>query len=285
MPSGVQHLVVGIVVVLLMLAAGLRVDRRALLGALARRRHLGRVLAANLLAVPLVAAALTHAGSLAPGAAGAVLICAIAPGGAFAPVLTGLARADVDTSVGLMLVLALSAVATAPAGVALFGLGAVGLGPATVLRTVVAYQVAPLAAGLALGTFAPAAARTLARPVGALASGALLAVVAWLVVLRGHVLAATGLGALGCMAAVVAASLVLGRVTGGRVPVARAAALCTGIRNLALALLVASLPGAAPGLDAGVLAFAAAMLATSALAALGWRRAELRERAGAEVAA
>jgi BASS family bile acid:Na+ symporter len=283
--AGVQHLVVGIVVVLLMLSAGLRVDGRALLGALARRRHLARVLAANLLAVPLVAAALARGAGLAPAAAGAVLLCAIAPGGAFAPVLAGLARADVETSVGLMLVLALSGVATAPAGVALLGLADVGLGPGTVLQTVLTYQVAPLAVGLTLGTLAPAAARALAPPVGTLASGALVAVVAWLVVLRGHVLVATGLGALGCMAVVVAVSLALGRVTGGRVPVARAAALCTAVRNLALALLVASLPGAAPGLDAGVLAFAAVMLATSALAAVGWRCAEQRERAGARVAA
>jgi BASS family bile acid:Na+ symporter len=269
-PAVVQQLVVAAVVVLLMLAAGLRVDRRDVVEAISRRGLLARVLAANVLGVPVVAATVVTLAGAPSDVAGGVILCAIAPGGPFAPVLAGIARADVEASVGLMLVLALTGVVTAPVGVGVFGLDAAGLGPGLVLRTVLVCQIVPLAVGMGLRAAAPARALAAAVPVGRLANVCLGLVIGWLVVVRGDVLAATGLPALGWMTVVAAASLVLGRTMSRRAAVARAAALCTGIRNLALALLVASLDGVRAGLGATVLAFGAVMLGTCAITAVTW---------------
>jgi hypothetical protein len=74
------------------------------------------------------------------------------------------------------------------------------------------------------------------------------------------------------MAVFVAACVAAGAALGGTPERARALGLCTGVRNLALALLVAATHLDDPAVDAALLAFGAVMLAGPALVALWWRR-------------
>jgi BASS family bile acid:Na+ symporter len=279
----VQSATVGAVVVLMMLTLGLRVTPATLLAVARRRALVARVLAVNVLGVPLLGVAITSVLATPPAAAAAILLCAAAPGGPLGPVLAGLAAADLPLATGLMLVLAITSVATTPliAARAVPALAGVHIAALPVLTTVVTFQLAPLALGMATSRAWPRLARRLAAPAATAANLLLAALVAGLLVTRAALLARLGLRSLVAMAAFVAATIVVGSRLGHLPPDRRATAFSTGIRNFSLALLLADTYFSSPAVDAALLSFGAVMLGLPTATALYWRGRPSTEPAAA----
>jgi BASS family bile acid:Na+ symporter len=273
MPS-LQSTTVGALVALMMLGVGLRVPLAAIRSVLGERALVARVLVVNVLAMPLVAVAITSLPRVPPAVTAAVLLCAAAPGGPLGPVLTGLAAADLPLATALMVILALVSVVTTPLVAALTvpDLGDARIETLPVLATVAAFQLLPLSVGMVVLHRRPTAAARLAGPAATGANVLLGLLVIGLVLTRGQVLLDLGLVGFLAMAAFVVTCMAAGdRLAAGRAR-RRAVTLTTGVRNLALALLLASAHLGAPAVDAALLAFAVVMLGLPTIAALRWRR-------------
>lgn len=274
MTPALQSATVGALVVLMMLAVGLRVTPATLLAVAGRRALIGRVLLANVVVVPLVGLAITSLLGAPPAVGAAMLLCAAVPGGPLGPVLAGLAAADLPLATGVMLVLALASVASTPVVAALTVPDLSGLRIETlpVLATVVSFQLLPLGLGMAVGLASPRLARRLAGPASTAANLLLAALVVGLVATRVSLLAALDARSLVAMTTFVAATIAIGDRLGDAVSDRRTLALSTGIRNLALALLLSDRYLASPAVDAALLCFAVVMLGLPTVTALGWRR-------------
>ena len=272
--ASVQTVAIAVLVGLMMFAVGLRVARADIVAVLRQRALLARVLAANVVGVPLIAVLITVALPVPTPVAIGLLLCAAAPGGPLGPVLAGLATADLTLATAVMVVLAVVSVVTTPVVVALTlpDLVAEQVGMFPLFTTILTWQLVPLAAGMFLRECLGTSADRLARPAATTANTLLAVIVVALVVTRAEVLADLGLASIVAMGLLVGAVLVSGRLLVRRPGQGRAVAMCSSVRNLALALLVAAAHLRDPAVDAALLSFGLVMLGTSALLALWWRR-------------
>lgn len=219
-----------------MLSAGLALDRDRRVRLRGEAGALLRVVAASFSVVPLVAWAVGHAFALTPQSRQALLLVALCAGGASGPALAGLARADVAGTGVMSLALALTS-----AVVATVAFGASVEQTATML----AAQLAPLAIGLWLAARLPAVAARLVRPVSLATTALLMVIIVGFTVLRGHELLQQQVSFLAAAVLVVIASAAAGHLAAGT-----SGALSAGVRNLALALMLA-----APSEQGSVLVF------------------------------
>lgn len=224
-----------------MLAMGLSLTVPMILRPLRRWPVVVAALAANFVAVPLLALGISEVTNLDDPSRDGLMIVALAAGSPFLPKLIEGARGDIAFAVGLMVVLMVATVIVLPAvlpGV----LEGASIGAWDIAESLVVLMLAPLASSLALRANWP----DLAEQYGPLMSRtSTVAIVVLVVVAVGlnvdAVLDLVGTGGLVAAALLAVTSVTAGLVVGGRRPHTRVVVgLGTGQRNLSAALVVAS---------------------------------------------
>lgn len=272
-----RGLAIGILVIAMMLALGMKLT----LGEIWMIRHrlpvLGWLLVANLIAIPAVGYATCVGFSLTPEVSIALLLCAATPGGPMGPLYANTAKADLAFAIAVMVILAAICTITAPVTLLILLSTAtpndIGHTVVALTHTLLVFQLLPLLVGLATRRAWPGLALRLAPPLTRFANLLLALVVVALVIAKGHLLLTMAWPVVTAMLALIAACLLLG----GILPrhdrdTARAGALVTVVRNLALALLLGTSHFPAPETDAAILMFGLFMLTIPAVAAQFWKR-------------
>jgi bile acid:Na+ symporter, BASS family len=214
------------------------------------------------------------------------LIAAVCPGAPYGPPFTALAKGNVPSSVGLMVVLAGSSALLAPLLLSFLlpwmqqklsaetgSLEPLQVNAAKMVVTLLATQLVPLFAGLALRQWRPALAARLTKPANRLGSVLNLAMIALILVVHFQTLTAIRARGFAGMFALVAAALAAGWLLG--LPGSanrRAMAISTSMRNVGVGLVIAtsSFPGTAA--VTATLAFALFQTVVLAVVALSWGR-------------
>ena len=245
-----QKLVTIVVLVSLVLSAGLQINRAHLVDVLKNYSLLARALLANFVIVPLLAVLIVRLFHLNVEVATGILLMAIAPGVVFALQAGGRKKGgSLGFAVELEFIMPALSVVTFPF-LALLVLPAsqkAHLPIGQFVMTLVLFQLAPLLVGMLLGERAPALAEKLARPLVII----FLASVVTLLVLLGPkivegVTSVYGSRGIMAMLAVVVLSLATGWLLGGPGrEYRRTLSIATGLRNIGLAAVVAtvSFPG------------------------------------------
>jgi bile acid:Na+ symporter, BASS family len=240
-----QEVFVACMIVSIMLAVGLDLTGSRLAAVFRRPRVLLVGLAVNLAAVPALAWAIAAGLDLTPGIAAGLLLCAATPGGPIGTLLVLHARGDLALSVSLVVVMTLISTTTTPLTLGLLGVVPTGathpLGFGAIAQTIALYQLLPLLVGMTVRRVSPRVADK-ALPLASRASKLAFGVVfVGLTVLQGHRVLDLGLVSLVAVELLVLVSLGLGGLLPpGSASVRAAVSLNTGVRNLALALLLAT---------------------------------------------
>ena len=133
-------------IVVMMCSMGLQVTGMEILAAVSRRSLLARALLANIILVPLIAYLLIRLFNLPAVVAAGILIVAAAPGAPLIPKYAEIARGNLPFSAGLMFVLAVLAIVTAPLTINIFLSASenVEFDVLTVIKTLLLFQLVPL---------------------------------------------------------------------------------------------------------------------------------------------
>jgi BASS family bile acid:Na+ symporter len=272
------NILVTITLVELMVAIGLGVAYADLVAVVRNWRLLAQAALANYVCVPAVAVGLLLALEAKPMVAAGFLIATVCPGAPFGPPLTAMAKGNVAVSVGLMVVLAGSSALVAPLVLqcllpVVSSTDSLKVDAARMVVTLLATQLLPLFAGLAVRQWRPTLAARLLKPANRLSAVLSLSVIGVIFVVQFETLMSIRPIGYAGMFALVLAALVAGWLlgmpgSGNR----RAMAITTSVRNVGVALVIAtsSFPGT-PAVTA-TLAFALFQTIVLALVALGWGR-------------
>jgi BASS family bile acid:Na+ symporter len=238
-----QEVAIAILVVVMMIAIGLRTQPSEFAEVGRRPGALAMMVVVNVVVVPAIVLGLVTALALPGEIAVGLLICAATPGGSTGPLFAAQARGHLATAVTAMVGLSMLSVVTAPTALALtlgatMGVDAIGALVWPMMRTLGLFQLVPLVVGMFVRRVRPELAEKLAMPVTRIANLLLLAVIIGLLVMKGRVL-----GDVGIVAAVIAAVLVpvcmaLGFAIPGPNDQRRSFAMVTAVRNISLALLL-----------------------------------------------
>jgi BASS family bile acid:Na+ symporter len=251
-----------------MLSVGLQITAGDLRFLLRSKGFLLRALLANFVAVPLVGVVLARTLPLKPGAATALLLLACTPGGIsalhFTPKIKG-ASLFAGSSAFL---LAFVAVFLSPALLTLvlpddiF----VGIPYGRALLFVVVYLLLPLVAGILVRSRAERLAEKLSKPCAIMSAVLFTVVVVLLLGLRKEAMNAVGKEALLYMLLFIIISMAVGWFMGGPAKETRPVlATVTGMRHIALCLIIALNTFPDPAVQAPLLAFSALMVPPSML--------------------
>jgi BASS family bile acid:Na+ symporter len=197
----------------------------------------------NVIAVPGLAVALTRVADVGPEAALGIVLAAAAPGGGTGALLTLYARGDLAVSAALQGVHAPLGLVSVPLWAAVAGhdLLPTGVQGLWLIGAALMGQLVPLTIGMWLLRRRPDRARRTHRAARRVADVLLAALVAYFIVTGGGRLPQLGWETLAVIAVVVAACLALVLLPwSGPAAVGRAIAMTTTVRNLSLALFVAS---------------------------------------------
>ncbi len=235
-----QGLALQLLVVVMMLAVGLELTVTDLAAAPRRAGWFAAAIAINLLIVPLGAWALAEQLDISSGWTAGMVLLAAAPGGPVGPVLGRLGGADLGFSTGLMVLLGVVGLVSAPLTVsrALGASGGDGLfWP--MFSSLLVFQILPLVVAMVFRHLAPRAARRLAHPARLLSNVLLAAIVVGLAAGRGSALIEVSPLV---HAALVGAMLLLlaPMFMPSASPVLRGLATVTAVRNISVALLLAA---------------------------------------------
>lgn len=254
-----QKIVVIVMLVSLMLDAGLQANRNTLKAAFSDAGMWGRALLANFVLVPLFAIVVVRLLNLDEYVEIGILLMAIAPG---VPVLARAAGRTAGGSLGFAVALGFImptlATVTAPLTARFIfpadAAASVPLGPTIV--SLIVFQIVPLLLGMLIAQRAPAAAGKLDKPLTAVFG---LCVLTLFVILGPTLLKSVTsvYGSYGMLTAllIVLFSLGIGWLLGGSDPRYRhTLAIGTALRNIGLALLIATL--SFPGTVAGAMVLA-----------------------------
>lgn len=272
-----QTVVVALLVVMMMLAIGLRTSVAELYEVWRRPGALLLAFLANLVGMPLVAVALTRVVPLAPEVVVGLLICAVCPGGSTGPMFAGMAGGHLATAVSAMVSLSMVSVLTAPATLALLVEGAGEVDPwpliGPMMGTLVSVQLVPLLVGMGLRRWGPRGVEAWSGPATRVANLLLLAVIVGLLVTKGASFGEVGAAGITVALALVLAFVGLGALSSPAGPTRWSLALIGGVRNVSLALLISGRWFPAPLIDATILVFGLfAMVVPFGVARLGARR-------------
>jgi len=274
----VINALVMVTLVEMMATIGLGVTFADVLGVARNWRLVGRAALANYVCVPAVVVGLLLLLGSAPLVAAGFLIIAVCPGAPYGPPFTALARGDVPRSVGLMVILAGSSAFVAPVLLLLLlplmaGDQPLRVDAVKIVTTLLVTQLLPLGAGLLVRHRWPILADRLKRP--ATLVGTLLNVVTFGLILAAQypmLLEIRPTGFVG-MFVLLALTVAIGWLLGGPGDESRRAmAFTTGVRNVAVGLVIAT--ASFPGTKAVTAALAYGLVQTIALAlvALVWGR-------------
>jgi BASS family bile acid:Na+ symporter len=201
---------------------------------------------ANFVLVPLATAALLYAYHANPMASVGFFVLAVSPGAPVGPPMTAVARGDVPFSIAMMIVLAVLSAFLSPA---LLGLLVPFIAPANdlqidyiaIVRTLLLFQLLPLACGLGLRRWARRFADQVGKPVRLLANGMMLVLICLIAYAQVATLAALSLRVWTGMILLLLVSLGIGWISGGsRLGSRRAMAVTTASRNAAVGLVIAN---------------------------------------------
>jgi len=159
----ITNLLVVLFVVVTMCSLGLGLTLRQIAATASRFNLMGRALLVNIVLIPLLAFILVRVLPTNPQLAIGVLLTAMAPGAAFGPKLTQMARAYVPLSVGVVAIVAVLIVVTLPATAALTLPSETVVDSAALVQSMVLVEILPLALGLAIHAWAESLGRAI-RP-------------------------------------------------------------------------------------------------------------------------
>lgn len=233
---------------------------------------------ANYLLVPACAILLLRLFDAPALVAAGFLIAAACPGAPYGPPATAMARGSVPVAVGLMVLLAGSSAVLAPL-VLHVGLPITSwddrlrIDVVKMVQTLLVTQLVPLAAGMAIAHWRPALAQRLTRPAKALSLVLNLAAFAVILAVQYRLLLEIRPMGFAGMFGLAAASVAAGWLCGsGGADNRVAMAFSTGVRNVGVALVIAT--ASFPGTPAVTAALAYALFQTVVLMllALLWGR-------------
>ncbi len=228
----------------LMLSTGLSVDWNALKIVMTRWRMMPMAVAANFLGVPLLTLGLIWIVSPAPAVALGFLTLSLVPGAPVSPAITGVARGDGPSAIGLMVGLGLLSVFLTPLLLRALVPFVLPASPLVIPIRMIALsllliQIVPLVAGLAVRHNFPAAAERMVRPSRMIGGLLLLGVVAALAGPACQTLGMVRIRGWTAISVLMAGCLAMGWWSGGRTREERiAGAVAASVRNVAAALVV-----------------------------------------------
>jgi bile acid:Na+ symporter, BASS family len=211
------------------------------------------------------------------------LIAAVCPGAPYGPPFTGLAKGNVGVAVGLMVVLAASSALVAPLLLQLLlpllltflppGSPALRIDVVRMVGTLLIAQFLPLCIGLGVHRWRPAVASLLRKPANLLSVVLNLALLGVIVVVQREMLMAIPAVAFVGMLALVLAALAAGWLLNGPGEESRTAmVMVTAVRNVGVALVIATTSFPGTGAVAAATAFALFQTIAVALIAVAWGR-------------
>ena len=284
-------------VVALMMSIGLQVPPRAVLTSLARLGVVMRALALNFIVVPTLVTVVVWATGMPWPVAVGMLISAASAGAPLAPPLSSLARGDVALAIGLMVILAGVAAFLTPAicawGIAWLaggmsdgmsdGLGAdMGASAAaefSIIPIVVMLgqsMLAPLGVGFVVQAAMPSLARRLIAPMRMFGNLLLVAGIVLIFAAQWESMRVLDLDALAIILLCSLTPFALGYIAGGQHPAEqKTMAITAGVRNTALALLIAASQFAGTAVVTVVMIAGFIMVTSGLVSALVLRRGAL----------
>lgn len=251
---------VGLIAMMLSMGLKVRIDEVA--ASIRQPRLVVLSLVANFVLVPAVTVVLLYLFEATPIVAVGFLILAVCPGAPVGPPFVAVAKGDVPSAIGQMVILAGLSALLSPALLSLLlaqlpSAGDLRIDYLAIVRTLLIAQILPLAAGLSVCYLQPAYAALIARPIGLLANLLLLAVVVLLLAREYDTLAVIRLRGWIGMLLLLSVSLGIGWLCGGPNRATRKSlALTTAVRNAAVALVIVSSNFAGTAAVTAVIAYA-----------------------------
>jgi BASS family bile acid:Na+ symporter len=253
-------------VFIVMIALGLMLGREQIAAALQRRVVLVAVVFAVLVPVPALAVLAVKAFALKGPVAAGIVLMAISPGAPVALRRALDAGGNREFAPALHLAIVLLAVVTVPASVAILDwifAADFTVTPFHIGRQVFFAQLLPLALGVALRAIRPAIAAKLERPLGRVGSVLLLGLGVMVLVDMPPIITAVGWTPMIAGVALTVCALAVGAAFAWRdADVRPAAAVAAAMRNPGLALVIATVNHAPPGVTAAVIGYALGLGAT-----------------------
>lgn len=271
------QVVIGLMIFLSLLAMGMGLTFAELGRALRRTRLLALGLVVNFVAIPALMLLLVKAFAIDGPVAVGLLLCVLAPGNGVGTLLVDYARGDIGLSVGLVLVLTFSSVVLTPILLGLWtgdGIGA-AFNATTwpMMRLIFVFQVVPLIAGLLLRRYAESRTRKIQPWIARIARWLVLGIIAAILLTKGGLIFANGLQPIVVSLVAILASFLLGWGMLHRSKAERVSfGLTSMVRNLALALLLATTFFTDPSTIVTMLAYALLMFIVAFAIAAWFRR-------------
>ncbi|MFT5993629.1 MAG: BASS family bile acid:Na+ symporter, partial [Bradymonadia bacterium] len=240
-PGLIQDIFATTLVVSVMLGVGLDVDRTSLRALVKQWPILLRAGAFNHVLVPIVAWGIAEALGVPQQTKLAMLLIASVPGGPVGSLLVRHGRGDLALSVALVITLGLTNTIATPLSLSLLGVEADRAAFfAATLRTVFGVVVLPLLVGQAIRGASLVWAGRVSKVATMLANVLLVGLIVGMSALNGHLITEFDGRTIAAMAALMIFCLGGGALIGGRSrPIQAATGLTGGVRNIALALLLA----------------------------------------------
>ncbi len=272
------NVLVTVTLVCMMVSVGLGVSLAAIAGAAKNWRLVARAILANYVLFPAAAVVLLVLFHARPMVAAGILILAVCPGAPFGPPVTAIAKGNVVVSVGLMAILATSSVVVAPALLQLLlprvtGSGALRVDVVRVVATLLVSQLLPLVAGLVLRHWRPGPAARWKKGFDAATRVFGLLALALVVAAQYRTLAEIKLGGFVGMLILWSFSMLFGWLAGdARTDSRSAVAETTSLRNVGVAMVIASTSFGGTAALPAVVAYAVLSIPASVLVAVAWGR-------------
>jgi bile acid:Na+ symporter, BASS family len=274
----VINILVTITLIVMMAAVGLAVTFNELMGVARSGRLVAKATLANYVCVPAATVGLLLLFRAQPMVSAGFLMLAVCPGAPFGPPCTAIAKGNVPASAGLMVILAGSSALVAPLllGVLLplmSGNEPLKVDSVRLVGTLLVTQLIPLCVGLTLRQWRPALAIRLRKPANYVSALLNLTVAGLILATQFETLAAIHFRAWGGMAILLIVSLATGWLLGGPGTENRSAmTLTTSLRNVGVALVIAT--SSFPGTSAvtATLAYGLFEIFGSLLLAFWWGR-------------
>jgi BASS family bile acid:Na+ symporter len=272
------NLLATVTLIEMMLTIGLGASPADILAMVKNRRCVLSALLANYICVPAAAMALYFLLQPPPMVAAGILICAVCPGAPYGPPFNSIAKGNVASAVGLMVILAGTSAILAPLLLMallpmLGGKDPLHINVVKMVSTLVLSQFLPLAAGLFIRVKRPATAEKLKNPAGKLSALLNLVLLASILATQFTMLLAIRPRGYMAMFTLVLVALAAGWLLGGPSSKDRKTlAITTAVRNVGVGLVIAtsSFPGTAAITTAT--AFAIFQTVLVALLVVAWGR-------------
>jgi BASS family bile acid:Na+ symporter len=270
----------------MMVAIGLGVSFRDVLRVAVSWRLVSKAALASYVCVPIAAVVLLILFRADPYVAAGFLIAAVCPGAPYGPPFTAMAKGNVVTSVGLMVILAGSSALTAPLLLQLLlpwtltflpslppDSPLLAIDTVKVVVTLLVAQFLPLCIGLAVRWWHPPLADNLVKPANLLSMVLNLATLGLIFAAQFDMLIAIPLRAFVGMLLLVLAGVAAGWLLGERDAGNRTAlVMATSVRNVGVGLVIATGAFAGTRAVAATTAFALFQTVVMAVVALAWGR-------------